>query len=198
MVGGKELKRFLIARESELYIHRSIGNAAFCMKERIEAREKSDDKSGLAHDYMATLLMIAYWMEAEVNFFTERVDRTVRDKFWDRFWFLDEKLKLGYKKDEPPLTRIEAVRDFRNELAHGKPNFPKDIIEIVATDDEVHERSSAALKAEWEKQLHWDFLEESYNVTEQLVTLLSDKLKLDPFDGHTNSVMHVKYLGPAS
>jgi hypothetical protein len=50
-----------------IYVHNDLSNAAYHFKTVIETKLAANDRNGIAFDYMACLLMLAFTFEAKVN-----------------------------------------------------------------------------------------------------------------------------------
>jgi hypothetical protein len=51
-----------------VYVHNDLAGAAYHFKGVIESKLAANDRKGIAYDYMACLLMLAFTFEAQINF----------------------------------------------------------------------------------------------------------------------------------
>jgi hypothetical protein len=107
-----------------IYIHNDLSNAAFHFKTIIEDRLEKDDRVGITFDCMACLLMCAFSFEAYINFLGAKLLKN-----WDEWQRFDNKLqqvlkRLDIKSDQAkrPYSAIKRLNNFRNTIAHGKPD----------------------------------------------------------------------------
>ncbi|MCL7998266.1 hypothetical protein M8994_08440 [Brucella sp. 21LCYQ03] len=192
------MKKFIVSSNSELYIHGTIGNAAIFLKNRIKMREEAKDREGIAFDYAACLLMISYWLEAEVNFFIHFSKESVEDNFWPRFKRLNDILGLQLEKDKFPWNDIDALRAFRNDFAHGKPKFNTIAQEeIIATDADIQTIANQLLTRKWEESVTNEFLNQSYSAAQWFIDTVGEKLEIGSWEGNSEGMLSVKYVGPA-
>jgi hypothetical protein len=105
------------------YIHNDIGNAAFYFKTRVEERIAKGDRDGIGFEIMAGLTLLAFEVEARFNFLGAKL---IAD--WNERKPLMEKIKkvcahLGGTPDfsARPYWSVTKLKDFRDTLAHGKP-----------------------------------------------------------------------------
>jgi hypothetical protein len=112
-----------IEGEKGIYIHNDLGNAAFHFRNLIEKRVKAGDRDGIAFDCMACLMMCAFEFESYLNFIGHK-----QIEGWDERQKYDKKLKrilkhLDLTPDQSvrPYSSLKQVKDFRDLIAHGKP-----------------------------------------------------------------------------
>jgi hypothetical protein len=136
-----------------IYIHNDIGNAAFYFKNRVDERIAQGDREGVGLEIMAGLTLLAFEVEARLNFLGEKL----MGAHWkERKWSVITKVKkicAHLKVFEPdfkvrPYSSIEKLKEFRDTLAHGKPEKKVFEKEVVATAGEL--KAMGILHADWE------------------------------------------------
>ena len=156
--------RFRVEREATENIHNDLANASHYFKKRIAEREAEDDRQGIALEMMAGLTMTAFWVEAGVNY----LGFTLPIEGWKERESGDKKIAkvighLGLQPDfdTRPWSVIAILREFRNTLAHGKPERLKD--EKIVVRKFGYADRPEPLESEWVKALTADKVVECYD-----------------------------------
>jgi hypothetical protein len=104
-------------------IHNDLGKAAFYFRTKVAEQEGAGNTDGLKFDMMAALTMTAFFIEASINYIG-------KDKIadWKERQPGNKKLRevtaaLGISPDlsSRPWSVVKRLKDFRDTLAHGKP-----------------------------------------------------------------------------
>jgi hypothetical protein len=170
-----------------IYVHNDLSNAAYHFKIAIEAKVAANDRKGIAFDYMACLLMLAFTFEAKINFLGSKL---FADKWQERHSFREKnkqvlaKLKIVPDWTVRPFSSIDAMKRFRDSIAHGKP------VETV-TDETVITTSEMAdkqidLDSEWLRYCEHDAVFNSFDDVETIWKQLLEAAKLEVFDTLTH------------
>ena len=61
-------------------MHNDLSNAAFHFKEQIERKLNTDDRKGIAFEYMACLVMLAFTFEAKINFLGHKLIKPWKER----------------------------------------------------------------------------------------------------------------------
>jgi hypothetical protein len=133
------------------------------------------------------LLMLAFTFEAKVNFLGSKL---VGDKWAERHAFKEKikqvlaKLKIVPDWTVRPFSSIDAMKKFRDSIAHGKP------VEIV-TDETVITTSETAdkridLESEWLRYCEHDAVFNSFEDVDTIWKQLLQAAKLEVFDTLTH------------
>ena len=82
-----------------IYVHNDLSNAAYHFKRVIEAKIAADDRKGITFDYLACMIMLAFTLEAMINFIGQKLIKP-----WDELQPTKAKLKsvlkhIGLKPD---------------------------------------------------------------------------------------------------
>lgn len=120
----------MVARRSGeqfINIHNDLMQAADHFKLAVEAKLKAGDRSGIAYDYMACLVMVAFAFEAQINFIgQEKIKQwNERENFHDKVKKVLAELKITPDWAKRPYSSMQYAKDFRDSLAHGKPVHKK-------------------------------------------------------------------------
>lgn len=175
-----------IKSHAHIYIHNTIDNTAWYLKEKIEDKIKRGDSEGISLEIMSCLVMMAFAFEAKVNLLGFKLF----DKWDERQGYLCKfervAKKLGVKVDYEtrPHSTIKEIKNFRDTVAHGKPYEIEEEKELVLTKEELEQRQM--LKAEWEGCLTAEFLRQAYDDLEQLWRTLFEKSGLNILDTVTS------------
>jgi hypothetical protein len=176
------------------YIHNDIGNAAFYFKTRVEERIAKGDRDGIGFEIMAGLTLLAFEVEARFNFLGAKL---IAD--WNERKPLMEKIKkvcahLGGTPDfsARPYWSVTKLKDFRDTLAHGKPQEKVFDEDVVATTAELE--AKGILRADWESYLDHSFLHDAYNDSEQIWKDLLQKAGLNVLDTVTHGSSEMSFI----
>ena len=109
--------------EKNIYVHNDLSNAAFYFKNNIEEKLKAENESGIAFDYMACMIMLAFTFEAKINFLGHKLIASWKERqsFDDKVSEVLKHLNVEPDWSSRPYQSIEKMRQFRNSIAHGKP-----------------------------------------------------------------------------
>jgi hypothetical protein len=179
-------------KHQHIYVHNDLSNAAYYFKTVIETKVAANDRNGIAFDYMACLLMLAFTFEANINFLGSKL---FADK-WDELRSFRKKISQVFTKlrivadwRERPFSSIDAMKEFRDSIAHGKP------VEIV-TDETVITTSEMANKridndSEWLRYCEHDAVFNAFDDADIIWKLLLQAAKLDVLDtvSHGSSIV---------
>jgi hypothetical protein len=167
----------------QIYIHNTLENAVYHLKQKIEERSKNNERDGLGLEIMACLTMIVFAFEAQINF----LGLFKLDEKWEErkpYLFKVEriarKLKVPLHQSSRPYSTIKTLKTFRDTLAHGKPQIIRGEKTLILTREELGRRN--ILKADWESYLTEEFLRQSYDDTDTLWKRLLQASGLDILD----------------
>ena len=73
-----------------IYVHNDLSNAAYYFKKRTEQKLAEDNRTGIAFDFLAGLVMLAFAFEAKTN-------------------FLGDKLIVGWKERQPFRDKVDTL-----------------------------------------------------------------------------------------
>ncbi|MGZ2428362.1 hypothetical protein [Rhizobium redzepovicii] len=185
--------------KQEIFVHNNLANTAFYLRERISDRLVKDDREGIGLEMTACLVMIAFAMEAHVNFFGWRL----APPKWDERDQIKAKIKvvakhIGLKADfgKRPYKTVKDLKALRDQLAHGKPEI------ITRKEDELittHEELEALPfpQASWEKYLTKDFVDEAFDDMNSIWNEILAASGLEVFDAITKGDRSIQYIGEA-
>lgn len=177
-----------------IYIHNDIGNATFYFKNRVEERAAKGDREGIGLEIMAGLTLLAFENEARFNFLGAKL---IRD--WNEHVPAMVKIKKVCKHLEVtpdlsarPYLSVAKLKDFRDTLAHGKPEDKYFDEEVEATAEELE--AMGILHADWQTYLNEDFLREAYDDVEMIWKELLTKSGLTIFDTLTHGGSQMSFI----
>lgn len=186
--------RVRIRENKKVYIHNDLSNAAYYFRERIKERVKAGDREGLGHEVMACLTMIAFAIEAHINFIGSKVMNP-----WDEALPTKEKIKsvsqkLGFAADfgKRPYQTVTELKQFRDALAHGKPIELTREFEAITTQEELDK--SSYLRGEWESFLSVEFVEKAYKDMQEIWSELMKMSGLEVFDAITSGGRSIEFI----
>lgn len=125
-------------RRKHFYIHNDLANAAYHSKLLIEEKLKTDG-AGIALDCMGCLTMLAFTVEAKINFLGAKLITSWKERqpFDDKLKAVLERLNLQLNPSERPLSSINELKEFRDSIAHGKPLEIESDEEVTGTAEEI-------------------------------------------------------------
>jgi hypothetical protein len=175
--------RAKVTGKADVYLHNHLANSAYWFKQQIEKKSKTGaDRSGIAFDYLACAVSIAFTNEAHINFFGMKCVKG----FIEREYF-DAKVarvltafKIPIVWETRPLSSVRAMKDLRDTFAHGKPaEICYDQV-TSATPDQQNIIDN--LKADWQKALTHEPVMNAYKDMDDLFNQLMERSGLKIFD----------------
>lgn len=135
---------------SYIYIHNDLQTAAFYLKEKIEEKIQNGDRSGIGYDKMACLAMLAFSVEANINFFGHKLISGWRERasFETKFSAVLARLNIVHDDTQRPFKSLKALKEFRDLIAHGKPKEIQFNETLVMSPEEADRAND--LSADWE------------------------------------------------
>lgn len=186
-------------QKQEIFVHNNLANTAFYFRERISARMAKDDREGIGLEMTACLVMIAFAMEAHVNFFGWKLAPTKwddRDQIKAKIKVIAKHVGMSVDFGKRPYSTVKDLKAFRDQLAHGKPEI------IVRKEDEfitTHEEIEALPfpSASWEKLVTQDFIDQAYEDMNAIWEEILAASGLEVFDAVTKGDRSIQYIGEA-
>jgi len=154
--------------KKKIHIHNDISNTAHHLKARIEEMEVAGNRHGIALDITACLVMLAFTFESRMNFIGEQKISGFKERRWFAKKLEDVLTVLGISPDFSvrPYSSIKQLKDFRDTIAHGKPDSI-DIDEVVGYDPGSN-YEDFDLRGDWEKFLTIDFMRQCSDDIDQI------------------------------
>ncbi len=173
-----------LERSVKDYIHNDIANAAHHLMKTIEARLEKDDRDGIFLDMMAALTMIAFAVEANLNFIGDRVvedwkERQSGEKKWAQVL---EKLGIEADYTQRPFSTMEELRKFRDTLAHGKPRVLDEKETAIGTYDELYATNDLKSRSPWEAYVTLESVQAGYDDMNEIWNLMLEKAGIKLYD----------------
>jgi hypothetical protein len=177
-----EKMRVRYVGEEYVYIHNTLWSVAHHLKDQIEAKLK-DGRDGIGLDSIACLTMLAFTLEAALNFLGLKIfgeSWKERTPTIDKFHVLLEKLSIPTESVKELADTIRALVKFRNTVAHGKPEI------IPFEHEEVIPAHSTPRRpfvvADWESYCRPENVLEIYPQIDRIWKLLLEKADIHPID----------------
>jgi hypothetical protein len=163
-------------------------------KNRVDTRIAQDDRDGVGLEIIAGLTLLAFEVEARFNFLGAKL---IAD--WDERAPAIVKVKKVCKRlviapnfSVRPYLSVAKLKDFRDTLAHGKPEEKTFDDEVVATAEELEARG--ILHADWEAYVDQGFFDEAYSDAERIWKELLAKSGLTVFDTLTHGGSQMSFI----
>ena len=142
-------KKAVVTKSRDVRIHAELWHSANCL-----LRAGQSGPKGSAHQFRGSLVFRAFALEAFLNWLGHHLV-----PHWEYLERLKPREKLDLLTDlthvKPdygtrPWQIVKELFDFRNEIAHGKPeNLSRETIEDV--DDFVDAKLGEHIQADWER-----------------------------------------------
>jgi hypothetical protein len=163
----------------KLYIHSTLEGAAHFIKGVIEEKVKEGKRDGLGFDYMTCAVMLAFSLEAKLNFMGAKYAKP-----WNELMRWKAKANhvfkaIGIEPDwtKRPYVSLEKMKVFRDTVAHGKPL--EETLDYEATGEEAEIRASLNLRQAWEAMISHEEVMQSYDDTERVWQDMVVKSQID-------------------
>ncbi|RUU29510.1 hypothetical protein [Mesorhizobium sp. M6A.T.Ce.TU.016.01.1.1] len=176
------------------FIHNDLANAAYYFKERIAERLKNDDREGVALEMMACLTMIAFAVEAKINFLGHKLISKwdERAPYLTKVKMVTKQLGVAFDEQTRPYKTVRDLKNFRDTMAHGKPIELQNDKEIITTHEELERRGY--LTADWQSQLNEQFVNDAFDDMEVIWRDLLSRSKLEIFDTLTGGGSTITFI----
>lgn len=177
-----------------IYVHNDIGNAAFYFKKRVGERIAKDDREGVGLEIIAGLTLLSFAVEAKFNFLGAKLipDWKERTPAMEKVEKVCGHLGVAPDFSVRPFSSVTKLKDFRDTLAHGKPDDKVFDEEVVATAEELE--AMGILHADWEACIDQGFFQEAYADVEQIWKELLAKSGLTVFDTLTHGGSEMSFI----
>jgi hypothetical protein len=163
----------------KLYIHNTLENSAYFLKNTIDRKIEEDSRAGIAFDYMNLGVLLAFDFEAKLNFMGVRYVKP-----WDerQRWKCkaDRVFKaLGIERDwvKRPYSSLKSMKTLRDSIAHGKPL--EGAVDEEATGEEEDILKGKYLAQPWEKLATHDEVMQAYEDTDIVWKEMVEKSGID-------------------
>ncbi len=126
-------KRTEVITDADRYIHEDLSDAAYYFRNIVRERAAIGDTKSLAMEMMACLVFIAFTLEARLNtigFELLQKEWPERSSFEEKLTLVCSLLDIELQKGKQPFQTIFKLNRFRNTLAHGKPEFVRNDVEL--------------------------------------------------------------------
>jgi len=165
-----------------IYVHNDLAGAAYHFKQTIEAKLAADDRKGIAFDYMACLLLLAFTFEAQINFLGLKLINNWKERqpFDDKVDAVLKHLGMAPDWNSRPYKAVGDIKKFRDILAHGKPS-ETEFDQVIEVPDDQPE-GPIKLTADWVKYCDHDSVFNSYDDMDEIWKQLLTKSGIEVFE----------------
>ncbi|MGX9430206.1 MULTISPECIES: hypothetical protein [Bradyrhizobium] len=150
--------------------------------DRSKKKIEDGQRDGIAFDYLACAVSIAFTNEAHINFFGMKCVKgfVEREPIESKVATVFTTFKLPVIWETRPLSSFRAMKNLRDALAHGKPAEICYNKVVCATPDQ--EEIINNLRANWQKALTHQPIMDAYKDMDDVFKLLLKKSGLSLFD----------------
>jgi hypothetical protein len=192
------MARIRVRRQASrhVYPHNDLRQAAYHFKTQIDARFAANDLKGISYDILAELVFLAFSIEAQVNFLGSKLVAgwKERDCVDDKFKKVLKQIGLTPDWNKRPFSTARVLKELRDGLAHGKPDY-RELDEIVVIEqDESDDPSFADLKGGWEVYCTATFYREAYEDVDEIWKQMLAKSGMRYFDTLTGGERSIHYI----
>lgn len=133
-----------------IYVHNELSNAVDHFILQINDKLKRDDLNGIAFEYMACMVMLAFAFEAEINFLGYKLINNWKERqpFDCKVNEILEHLKINPDWEARPYSSVKKLKELRDLIAHGKPLEDEFDEEIIGLPEEIERLND--LNSKWE------------------------------------------------
>ncbi|MCA1366653.1 hypothetical protein I6F15_04435 [Bradyrhizobium sp. BRP14] len=193
----EERVKVKVKAKSQVYIHNDLANNAYYLRKKIHERLAKEDTDGISLEMTACLIMIAFALEAQINFLGWKLitDWNERSPALEKLQQVAKLLGVDPNFETRPFSTAKRLKEFRDGIAHGKPFVITVEDELVATYDELH--NLGYKQAPWEGVVTAEFLDQAYDDMETIWHDLLKRSGLEVFDTLTHHERDIEFIGPA-
>jgi hypothetical protein len=184
-----------VTQKKNVYVHNDLSQSAYYFKDLIEKKLAEGNRSGIAYDYMACAVMIAFAFEANLNFIGFKIIEGWSEwQNWDaKVFAVLKRLDMPIVWTERPLSSMRTMKDIRDMLAHGKPleTTEERILEVKPEDlDQAND-----LRAQWQKECNHDAVFQAYADMDDLWKQMIEKSGIPLFSTITSGEHSIMVFG---
>lgn len=158
-----------------IYVHNDLSNAARHFILQINDKLKREDLQGIAFEYMACMVMLAFAFEAKINFLGYKLIDSWKERqpFDDKVNNVFDHLRVNPDWEVRPYSSVKKLKEFRDSIAHGKPVEVEFDEEIIGPPEEIERLND--LKSKWKSYCEH---ENVLNTSEDINLIWSELLSL--------------------
>ena len=163
-------KEVVVKKERDVRIHASLWNVSGRLLQRGQ-----DDEYLSFYQFMASIVFAAFTMEAYLNWLGQKTfphwGYLERLSPKQKIELISDQLKVPIDHGVRPWQTLKQLLDFRNEIAHGKPEIlSAEAIEPV--DEQLDAKLGQKMKAGWERFVTRENAERATKDIEKIVRIL--------------------------
>jgi hypothetical protein len=143
---------------------------------------------------MACAIMLAFTFEAKINFLGWKLIQQWKEfqPFEDKAKQVFEALKLEVDWTKRPYLSIDNMKNFRNTVAHGKPQVIERDEVVTMKPEELDRRID--LSGEWEKACTHEAVTQAYEDLDVVWKQMLEKSGLKLFDTMTHGEGGISFI----
>jgi antitoxin component HigA of HigAB toxin-antitoxin module len=186
--------RVRLKAHRNIYIHNDIGAVVFYFKNQVDKRIANSDRDGVGSEIIAGLTLLAFEVEARFNFVGAKLipDWNERAPAMAKIEQVCSHLEVARDFSVRPYLSIAKLKDFRDTLAHGKPEDKYFDEEVEASVEDLEKMG--ILQPEWENYIDQGFFQEAYDDVERIWKELLAKSGLTIFDTLTHGGSQMSFI----
>ena len=149
----------------------------------VEDKAARGEHADLRYDGMSAVIALAFSIEAFLNFVGERklgADWKERASYRQKIGALENRLNFKYVKTDQPFRTLEALKEARDQMAHGKP---ADFEVTAESTNEV----AAAMQPEWASNTTAQAVRAAVAEVSQFKDFLFKRARIKPGTGFTSA-----------
>lgn len=124
------------------YPHNTLANLAHYHLEVVNKKTREGSSEGIGLDCVSCLIALAFTVEAYINFLGSKKVETWRERtpYFEKLRIVSGLVGYSINKDVEPFKTLALLKEFRDEIAHGKPaEFSTDVSSDVELRDQMSE-----------------------------------------------------------
>lgn len=163
-----------MGHEVDIYPHNDLLNLAHYHKGVIEEKMARGEMQAIGLDCMSCLIALAFSAEAIANFVGHKTVQNwdERAAYKNKLKTLAHALNIITTNEQEPFATLKAVKDIRDQLAHGKPIHSK---------SEVSDRATLgrAMACPWDEFLNPEFTQHAFAQVKEFERILLEAADID-------------------
>lgn len=145
---GCHLMKARVRKERDVRTHANLWHTSMCLLEKGQEQERAS-----FHQFMGSLVFTAFTLEAYLNWLGDKLfphwKYLQRLSPREKLEVISDQLKVAVDWGARPWQIVKHLFDFRNDIAHGKPeNLATDRVESVG--DDFDAKMGKADQTRWE------------------------------------------------
>lgn len=156
--------------------HNDLGTLAYYHIETVKRKLESNQQDGIALDCTSAVIAMAFYIESLLNYVGVKKFKDEwkeRAPYYKKVALLSERLKFAYDKKIEPFRTLEALKDSRDNLAHGKP------MEFDTMVNSTRELSKS-MRPQWTLVTEPEIVIEAFERAKEFKSMLFTRARIKP------------------